>query len=412
MSEVPIGINPALLAERTRPPEAVTKEWVTKKFTEWIKLNHELSKTKKEQEKPISPKFKEPTSETRPFDIGTLTVKKYKPDIPDIENASSAEKIYSILDNRDLRRGGRDEEWIDTKSILDKLDKMTSTDKPIEIILPALPSKNQNPLTTRHSLQEVDLGEYVLFSQLRNICSSIEDIYKPGAKITILADGQIYANLFSGGNKEAINKYRENCEKIRDEFGLQGKVEIINMETLISDRTQLTQTQEQIKKALLDSETENQGKDSEFNESMKSLQKSLLHIIPDDKNKYEEYASYISKPLEELPEEMQKRLHETAIEYASIYLAMGKLNIAEHSFPDALRATVHRKKKSQQFPMRLTNRDTIIFPWHGVPVISEKKINNIPKNIRIMRYGQMLSEPDVKAIYRPGDKEPFYYLTK
>lgn len=102
-------------------------------------------------------------------------------------------------------------------------------------------------------------------------------------------------------------------------------------------------------------------------------------------------------------QEFRDQIHEKSLQYASLYLALGKLNIVSDAFPNAIRATVHTKKDNKQIPLSLIPEE-ILFPWQGVPVVSESKkeeTNSFQESTRIMRYWQTLKDPNTIAITPP-----------
>lgn len=416
--------------EFKRPVEqapVIDKLQISRDFRDWVKFNSEPAEPQKLQA------FKELTSEKRPFNVNDLKEsKKSKEDKEGItehnkEEKKVEEKILSILLKKKFRVG--DKNLINQEFLLKKIKEMTADGKtPLEIVLPALPFKDPNPLATQHSPSEIDLGEYLVFSQLRDLCELIEEVYRPGAKITVIADGSVFSHLFGEGKIDEIKGYKKNCEKICEELNLQGKVEIKDMEDLlVGKKEQIAQTQKQIENILRESEQESKLENmesqvympmykKEFRDAMESLQRSVLHLMPASKEDYNKYADYMSQPFKDLPEELRGQIHEKALQYASLYLAMGKLNIVSDAFPNALRATVHAKKDNKQIPLRLIP-ENVIFAWHGVPVISESKLEetkSFQESTRIERFFKVNEMKDVKAVYREGHESEgvFYYLIK
>jgi hypothetical protein len=341
----------------THPHESENEEWVYHAFTRSVHLNSESTVLK------TIPKFRELPREFRvdflPSELETTIIN------PSREAINSSDRIFSILLNSNIRRGNREliQEHIPT--LLQKVNSMVSQDKPIEIVLPTLPFKDQNPLTTRHSLGQTDLGEYLHFVQLRNICASVEAVYNPGIKIHLLTDGLVYADFFGGGKRGQIEQYRINCERIRDHLGLLGKVNIIDMEWLVQNYSHFFQVQKEIKSTLQKAERTN----GQMHEAMRSLQRGMFLNIPIPEYDYDDYADLISRPYEEIPDWLQERTYQTAIDYASFLLTMRKVGVLTQTFPEAIRATVH-PKNAPQLPIHLVNKHSVTFPYNGVPVVS------------------------------------------
>lgn len=376
----------------------IDAEWVNHAVLQSVRLNSKSNEIRR------FPNYRELPAEFHTgFNSSQLEIQRIA---PDRQALTTTDQVTSILLNSNIRRGNRAiiEEHIPT--LRQRVELMVNNESPVEIILPTLPFKDQNPLTTRHSLADVDLGEYLHFAQLRNIRASIEAVYTPGAQFTLLTDGLVYADFFADGQREQIEQYRRNCEQIRDELGLQGNVEIVDMEWLLQNEPQFSQIRRQIATLL------QAGENPQVDEAMHSLQRGMLLNIPIPGYDFDSYASLISQPFGSIPMSLRERTREVAIDYTSFLLTMRRLNVVERNFPDALRATVH-PKNAPQLPIHLVNKHSVTFPYNGVPLISENKLErtgSFGKSTRIMRFFQMLEEPNVRAIYQPSSSEPFYYL--
>ena len=285
------------------------------------------------------------------------------------------------------------------------IESKTRRANPIEIVLPTLPFKDQNPLTTRHSLQSIDLGEYLFMAQMRDIVVSVKNTYPPGVHLTVLTDGLVYADIFANGEKDKITQYRKNCAKIRDDFGLEGKVKIIDMMDLVAQEDRFLTVQKQIRNILGRNNANVQG-------SLAALRRGMLLNIAVPEYSFDEYGSIVNLPEESLPMDILQRATDASFDYASFLLAMQRLDVIQKAFPNALRATVH-PKDAPQLPIHLVNKSSAIFPYNGVPLVSERKLQStgsLRKSTRIVRFYEVLRHPDSKAVYAYGETEPFYYL--
>lgn len=70
------------------------------------------------------------------------------------------------------------------------------TQKPIRLVLPAFPFKSPNRNSkTLGSLP--DKGEEISLAHLHGLCAAIEDVYTPGARLTIASDGLVYNGQYT-----------------------------------------------------------------------------------------------------------------------------------------------------------------------------------------------------------------------
>lgn len=376
------------------------QQWVCQAVLQSVRLNSEPAERKR------LPRYRELSSETRSdFTHERIDTKLVRPD----RNATNTtERVLSVLLNSQIRRGnlGLIQNYV--PYLRQRIDRMMNLESPIAIVLPTLPFKDQNPLTTRHSLDQVDLGEYLLFGQLRNICASIEAVYPPGARVTLLTDGLVYADFFAGGQRARVEQYRRNCVQIRDQMSLQKHVTIFDLEWLINQEPSFLEMVNCIGNILATAVEDN----SDVRIALNALTRGMLLHLPMPGLTFDEYLEYLSNPYIDLPQTLKDQAQTTAMQYASFMLALRRLQILERGFPNTLRATVH-PKNAPQLPLHLVNKHSVVSPYNGVPVVSERKLantHNIQSATRIIRYYQLLEIPDVKAVYDPEHNEPLYYL--
>lgn len=65
---------------------------------------------------------------------------------------------------------------------------------PVPLCLPAFPFKSPN--SSSKTLGKLpDKGEEIALAHLNGLCNAIKDVYKPGAKLTIISDGLVYNGM-------------------------------------------------------------------------------------------------------------------------------------------------------------------------------------------------------------------------
>lgn len=384
---------------RERETAWVYDEWIIYSLAKFIRLGNFVDYQDN------IPQFREIPRVNGEFDPKTLETRTID---PDLQESFTDKKILSVFLNGRVRRGNLvliDAYW---SNFIERIEKRTAKAEPINIVLPTLPFKDQNPLTTRLPLDTVDLGEYLFMAQIRDIIRSVGEIYPPGLRFTILTDGLVYADIFANGEKAKIKAYRQNCETVADALELKDLVSFIDMFVVVNNQPGFFESQKDFRDIL----RYLQERDNKVKERMRSLRWGMLVNIPSLGYTYNDFKTFLTLPEEELPKDVRERITEASLDYASFALAMDFLQCIDAQFPDDLRATVH-PKNAPQIPIHLVDRSSIVFPYNGVPVISEDKLSrtgSLRRSARIIRYCDVLQYPEAKAVFLPGGDNPFYYL--
>lgn len=74
-----------------------------------------------------------------------------------------------------------------------RIDAFVSREQRIDFILPAFPTKSPNPQKVLGKLP--DMAERLALGFLHRLCTDIQAIYSPGARIIICSDGHVFADL-------------------------------------------------------------------------------------------------------------------------------------------------------------------------------------------------------------------------
>lgn len=373
--------------------------WVVDRLSRFVRLGNFV-----DYEDHI-PNFREVPSITREFDSRDLETNLID---PSQEADSTPKRILSILFNGRVRKGNLEIADKYRGQFHERIRRRTVRAEPVNIILPTLPFKDQNPLTTRLPLDAIDLGEYLLMAQLREIIRSVEKIYPPGLHFTLLTDGQVYAKMFANGELDKIKAYRESCKVVRDELGLADDVRILDMGVVVMNEPKFFSIQRDIRTVL----SRLQREDPRVTERMRSLRWGMLVNVPSLGYHYNDFKRFLTLPEKELPKDLLDRIREASLDYASFALTMSFLNCLERQFPGDLRGTVHPKDWAE-LPIHLVDRKSVVFPYNGVPVVSEQRLSStgsLRRSARIVRYCDVLQYPEAQAVFLHGGDHPFYYL--
>lgn len=340
--------------------------------------------------------------------IPYFDTKKLKNEIyfPNKEAKTIAEKILSVLLNSNIRRGSVSVIKQYIPIFLEIINTLIQNNQPITLVLPAMPHKKQNPITTGHSIDFIDLGEYLCFQQLKNIARSIAQVYTPGAKTILVPDGIALAHLFARNNIEGVISYRNKLCKIREQLGMLDLIDIIDLQDIVSTNSSFSKIKERIKKYLYALEPTNK----DVRKGLSILKKAMFFNIPFSLS-INDYINLLKLPADKIPTNITNQLGDAAFEYISILLALRKLDLLKKALPNAIRTSVHCKN-TPSIPINLVNDTTQIFPYNGIPVIRMRKYGrnqNLRVSTRIMRLYEIYKYSSAVEVYIKGQSEPFYY---
>ncbi len=265
----------------------------------------------------------------------------------------------------------------------------------IRLVLPTLPFKSQNPLAFPHQPFDTDLGERLHFTQLRDLCASVEAVFAPGLHITLLTDGLVYAEFFGSAPADVV-MYRERVAAMKESMGLGECVDVIDMQWLVDKESEFPRAQQQIRDAIERLERVH----PEMHERMSALRRSmLLHISAPDHD-FDAFANIVNNAVSGVPNDIERSARVTAAGYASFLLAMRWLRIVQRAFPNTIRATVH-PKSAPQLPLHLVNSHSNCFPYNGVALVSRKALRqrgDVRRATRIVRFYDALLLPNLTQV--------------
>ncbi|MEO6077608.1 MAG: L-tyrosine/L-tryptophan isonitrile synthase family protein [Candidatus Andersenbacteria bacterium] len=337
------------------------------------------------------------------FDTNKLVNEIY---LPNREAHTIAEKVLSILLNSNVRRGSFS---IIAKYIpifLEKINRSIQSGQPITLILPAMPHKKLSPITTGHSIDFVDLGEYLCFQQMKNIINSISKVYSGGVKIILVPDGVVLAHCFAENDIDGILAYQNKLRNVCEELGLSSVIDIVDLQSIVLTDSRFIHVKEAIAQQLYMLEETNE----DVRKGLDILKKAMFFNVPFS-HSLAQHIDLMKRTRADVPANILNKLDSAAVEYISIVLALKRLNLIEKAFPNGIRMSVH-SKRVPSIPVNLINDTSQIFPYNGVPVVRQIKYSrnhNLRTSTRIMRLYEVYNHPSVCAVYIKGQQEPFYY---
>ncbi|KKY17697.1 putative pyoverdine dityrosine biosynthesis [Phaeomoniella chlamydospora] len=154
-----------------------------------------------------------------------------------------ASRIMSIIQSY-----GQNEEnetgdtWLGRFKFEPRVRKAVDAGIPVPLVLPAFPWKSVNKQEKVLGALP-DLGEVLGLGRLNNLCEDIQQIYPPGARVTITSDGLVYNDLLGISDEEVFN-YGAALRRIPGEQGYQN-IDFIRIMNLLGLTDQATMTKEE-----------------------------------------------------------------------------------------------------------------------------------------------------------------------
>lgn len=139
----------------------------------------------------------------------------------DANGFSTTLKILDIINRYRLEKRTGTDTRVDegTLRFLSAIYSYVKAETPIQMCLPAFPFKSPN--TELKVLGRLpDKAEDIALAHLNGLCAAIGDIYKPGAKLTIISDGLVYNDLLGVPDRE-VWAYGEALRAIAASRGYQ-----------------------------------------------------------------------------------------------------------------------------------------------------------------------------------------------
>ncbi|GAB3131465.1 hypothetical protein GCM10027289_17690 [Tsukamurella serpentis] len=295
-----------------------------------------------------------------------------QPAIDEQARRTAIEIIRVLLPRRRTTEddGPRPEDW---PVQLAAIARAVQNHRPVEFILPGFPCKSPNPAKVIGSVP--DEAERVALHVLDEICTQIERLHPPGARITICSDGHVFTDVI-GVSDEAIVEYNDRLVLMIADEGL------ANLRTF--DLREIWGAGDfESKRARLDSQwapslDEVRADVLAGGQSARLLRGMTRFMLAD------------TVDWKGTKSQLQKSAKSRAYQLIRFSAAWGRI-LDEH-FPDAVRLSIHpQPSRSPKFGIKLIAPDDEVWltPWHSVLVYN--------------RYGQprLTSHDDARRNYEP-----------
>lgn len=228
--------------------------------------------------------------------------------------------------------------------------------EPIDMVLPAFPAKSPNRSKTLGYLP--DRGEYLAFERLVTLCKQIEQVYEPGAKVTICSDGRVFADIIhvtdhhvseyvNALRRFAAKKYPEYFDffNLEDVYDKVDDYSVLREELMIEHGETLKPLRHRIK-------TE---------EEAGTMFKGITRFMLEDFSGISKFSQYSRTAL-------QKKAKTAA--YRVIQRSNAWSRLLKKEKQDALRLSIHPQRLvSDKIGISLVSKNDVwTTPWHSVLV--------------------------------------------
>lgn len=132
--------------------------------------------------------------------------------------------------------------WLGRYKFEPRVRKAVESQIPIPLVLPAFPWKSVNK-KEKVTGALPDLGEVLALGRLDHLCKEIQEIYTPGARVTITSDGLVYNDLL-GISDEEVYDYGAALRQIPDQKGYKN-IDFIRIMNLLGLSEKTTMSKEE-----------------------------------------------------------------------------------------------------------------------------------------------------------------------
>jgi pyoverdine/dityrosine biosynthesis protein Dit1/AcrR family transcriptional regulator len=239
---------------------------------------------------------------------------------------------------------------------LPKLHYFISQGLPVHFILPAFPAKSLNRQKVLGTLP--DLGEEIALNFLQSLCDDIRQVYAPGARISICADGRVFADLVQVSDAD-VSAYNDALKQQLAQLGTRD-LDVINLEDLLE-----TESFDAARAWIT----------AEYAEPLAELQ-ARVHDTDHHRAMFNGIHRFVSEDGMVLaPEKSKSRVKEEskAVAYEVIRRSNAWTRLLAQEFPHALRLSIHpQHPHSDKIGLRMTRAvDNWLTPWHGVVLLRD-----------------------------------------
>lgn len=236
--------------------------------------------------------------------------------------------------------------------VASRVRRFTDRDEPVQLILPAFPTKSPNPAKVLGRVP--DMAEQLALGFLEQLCIRIaDDLYPPGAKIIIASDGRVFSDLIRVDDDD-VTRYQRGLRAMFDHIGARS-LELFNLEDVIAAGSFAQMRRDLIARFGIPLETIQA--DVRGGGEPLALYRGICRFLFED-------AQGLCQ--DQTNTQLQKESRRRAYEVVQRSKAWGAL--VDRTHPDAVRLSIHPQRCGAPklgIHMVATN-DNWLTPWHAV----------------------------------------------
>lgn len=294
--------------------------------------------------------------------LETVSAQFVEPAPPREQTQLSIEILKTLFRHRRLQDGaGRCAEKPCEQCLglhLPKVRRSIGAGEPIHFLLPAFPAKSPNPQKVLGRLP--DMGEEIALKFLDGVCAEINDLYSPGARVSICSDGRVFSDLV-GVREEDVTSYAAELRLMLERIG-NGSLDFFSMEDLFDIEEHAAMRD----KLLL-----------HYADTLESI-KERAHSFDHHRTLFNGIQRFLFEDrlvLETDKSRNQIRNECKELAYRVIQRSDSWGRLLSDCFPTALRLSIHpQSPHSEKIGILLGEaKDTWLTPWHGVALKQQDK---------------------------------------
>lgn len=314
---------------------------------------------------------------------------------------NTAEKILSIFLNEEIILGNKKNIHLCKPNFLKKINFFIKKNQPILFNITQFAFKVPNPLKTNR--RKPDLGELAFLSQLKDIVNLIKKIYSPGAKIIIYGESYVFNSAVEINFKE-IDIYFKTIKKWISQLGWENDLILYDLRSLVK---QIPNFQEHFQTNL---KLLRQGwftKDKSITSEIRRVTETLFLSINTRRYSIDKVMDLYNqrkitnKFIKAIRDKLLKKAITRSFSYLAYHKSINTSRLSELLFPNSLKLSF--TFGSDKICLHTINKESRLYPYHGVPILNEEGKVVIKFEIDVLR------KKKISAFYIDHERTPYFY---
>jgi pyoverdine/dityrosine biosynthesis protein Dit1 len=333
---------------------------------------------------------------------------------------SDQEKFVSLVSNR-LLGNTANRRLASSDAIAMAFERCREQQAPVQLLLPAMPFKDQCPFRTELPASQPDLGEAAFLVRLHCLALAVNQVHKFDCECIVVSDGTAYAPFFDVDKRDAAI-YLDQLRLIRDNLNLTKSIHFLDLADLIEmdcksaaigNYLPFSKIRSVVRRQLATARSADERIEHAFSVLAYGMRWNLNtrpHVVEDtDRDLWRALRRTVprsndSKRLQGLIGQLNQRSIQAALDYASFNLALRFSNVLGRFFPDAIRLTSHPKPGQVAAP-----RFGATYPWNGVAVASTLEEDGLSFDSITCMEAHSAIRMRLRPVYEYGSNHPICY---